>query len=30
VFTASKHPMIMIPDDGLPRHRGWANSPRAG
>ena len=30
VFTASKHPMVMIPDDGLPRHRGWANSPRAG
>ena len=26
VFTASKHPMVMIPDDGLPRHRGWADS----
>jgi hypothetical protein len=24
VFTRSKHPMITIPDDGLPRHEGWA------
>jgi S-(hydroxymethyl)glutathione synthase len=30
VFTASKHPLVMIPDDGLPRHHGWANSPNAG
>jgi S-(hydroxymethyl)glutathione synthase len=26
VFIASKHSMVMIPDDGLPRHRGWADS----
>lgn len=26
VFTRSKHPMVTIPDDGLPRHEGWANS----
>jgi quinol monooxygenase YgiN len=23
VFTDSRHPMIMIPDDGLPRYPGW-------
>ncbi|HYW75960.1 MAG TPA: GFA family protein [Gammaproteobacteria bacterium] len=26
VFTDSKHPMVTLPDDGLPRHPGWANS----
>jgi len=26
VFTKSKHPMVTIPDDGLPRHEGWAAS----
>jgi S-(hydroxymethyl)glutathione synthase len=30
VFTDSKHPMVTIPEDGLPRHPGWANSPNAG
>jgi hypothetical protein len=24
VFCRSKHPMVTIPDDGLPRHEGWA------
>jgi hypothetical protein len=24
VFTKSKHPMVEIPEDGLPRHEGWA------
>ena len=23
-FTKSKNPMVTIPDDGLPRHEGWA------
>lgn len=23
VFTDSKHPMVTIPDDGLPRHPSW-------
>ena len=27
VFTDSKHPLVTIPDDGLPRHPGWANTP---
>jgi hypothetical protein len=26
VFVNSKHPMVTIPDDGLPRHPGWAAS----
>ncbi len=26
VFVNSKHPMVTIPDDGLPRHPGWAGS----
>ena len=30
VFTRSRHPLLVIPDDGLPRHPGWANSPNAG
>lgn len=30
VFTNSKHPLVTIPDDGLPRHPGWANSPNVG
>ena len=30
VFTNSKHPLVTIPDDGLPRHSGWANSTNAG
>ena len=24
VFSRSKHPMLTIPEDGLPRHEGWA------
>jgi hypothetical protein len=24
VFTKSKHPTVIIPEDGLPRHEGWA------
>ena len=27
VFTDSKHPLVTIPDDGLPRHPGWAATP---
>jgi hypothetical protein len=27
VFTSSKHPMVTIPNDGLPQHPGWATSP---
>lgn len=27
VFTDSKHEMLTLPDDGLPRHPGWENSP---
>ena len=30
VFTKSKHPMVSIPDDGLPRHEGWANTAAPG
>ncbi len=30
VFTDSKHPMVAIPDDGLPRHPGWAGTARHG
>jgi len=26
VFTKSKHPLVNIPDDGLPRHEGWAGT----
>ncbi|WP_178119341.1 GFA family protein [Metapseudomonas lalkuanensis] len=26
VFVRSKHPLLTLPDDGLPRHEGWANS----
>lgn len=26
VFVNSKHDMLNLPDDGLPRHRGWAMS----
>jgi len=26
VFTDSKLPMLTIPDDGLPRHPGWAGT----
>jgi len=26
VFTASKHPMVHLPEDGLPRHEGWAGT----
>jgi hypothetical protein len=26
VFTRSKHPMLNLPNDGLPRHEGWAPS----
>jgi hypothetical protein len=26
VFVNSKHAMVTIPDDGLPRHPGWAAS----
>lgn len=29
VFTDSKHPLVTIPDDGLPRYPGWENSPNA-
>ncbi|MBA3704266.1 MAG: GFA family protein [Rubrobacteraceae bacterium] len=29
VFTDSKHPLLAIPDDGLPRHPGWAPTPTA-
>ncbi|HUA77815.1 MAG TPA: GFA family protein [Acetobacteraceae bacterium] len=29
VFTRSKHPMLTIPNDGLPRHEGWAATERA-
>ena len=29
VFTDSKHPLLSIPDDGLPRHAGWAPTPAA-
>ncbi len=30
VFVKSKHPTVTLPDDGLPRHPGWENSPNAG
>ena len=30
VFTNSKHPMVAIPDDGLPRHEGWAMTAAPG
>jgi len=30
LFTSSKYPLLVIPNDGLPRHPGWASSPRAG
>lgn len=30
VFTNSKHPMVTIPDDGLPRHESWANTAAPG
>jgi hypothetical protein len=29
VFSDSKHPLLSIPDDGLPRHAGWAPTPAA-
>jgi len=29
VFTRSKHAMFTIPDDGLPRHEGWAATAKA-
>lgn len=29
VFTDSKHPMVTIPNDGLPRHPSWAGTPNA-
>jgi S-(hydroxymethyl)glutathione synthase len=29
VFTRSKHPMVTIPNDGLPRHEGWAPTANA-
>ena len=29
VFTNSKHPLVTIPDDGLPRHPAWAATPNA-
>jgi hypothetical protein len=29
VFTRSKHPMVTIPNDGLPRHEGWAATEKA-
>ena len=29
VFTRSRHPLLVIPDDGLPRHPGWADAPHA-
>jgi hypothetical protein len=29
VFTDSKHPMVRLPEDGLPRHPGWAATPNA-
>jgi hypothetical protein len=29
VFTNSKHPLVTLPDDGLPRHPGWAATPTA-
>ncbi len=28
VFMGSKHPLVTLPEDGLPRHSGWA--PTAG
>jgi len=28
VFTDSKHPMVTLPNDGLPRHPGWAGTAR--
>ena len=24
VFVGSKHPLVTLPNDGLPRHDGWA------
>lgn len=30
VFVNSKHPLFSLPDDGLPKHAGWENSPNAG
>jgi S-(hydroxymethyl)glutathione synthase len=24
VFVNSKHPLLVLPEDGLPRHPGWA------
>jgi S-(hydroxymethyl)glutathione synthase len=29
VFTNSKHPLVTIPGDGLPRHPSWAATPNA-
>lgn len=29
LFTDSKHPLVTIPDDGLPRYPGWEDSPNA-
>jgi hypothetical protein len=29
VFVNSKHPMLTLPDDGLPRHPGWAATAKA-
>jgi S-(hydroxymethyl)glutathione synthase len=29
VFTESKHPLLMIPDDNLPRHPSWEPTPAA-
>ena len=28
IFADSKHPMINVPQDGLPRHAGWAATSR--
>ena len=30
VFVNSKHPMLNLPEDGLPRHAGWAATAKAG
>ena len=29
VFVNSKHPLVSLPDDGLPRHPGWAPTANA-
>ena len=30
VDPGGEHPMVAIPDDGLPRHPGWAGTARHG